>query len=481
MIRIKRVFESELLNSEYSDTEQVFELRYFAFDWDDNILRMGTKILMDQKVGEEWMPVEISTSKFAEVRNDPDYRIRNNSIQEAFSEFRDNGSRGKTAFLEDVIEAYSAGRTAASWKNFLECLSVGAIFSIITARGHEDETIREGVEWIIDNVLAKTSSDNPGRTLADEMYQNLKMYMYLFERNENVDYELTGTPSKNPLVQEYLNHCNFWGVSSESFSREFGLGSAQSPEVSKMQALDVAIDECIDFGKQLQDIFYRNGINKKVLIKFGMSDDDPKTSSHIKDHFNEKKENGLSAILYYYQTTNPEIEGGEVTKFDNFNEPIKVEESRTSRKKSYKRLNETSHQAPGLESSVTQFMSQNNMTQRLYPNTKDAPTDDYHNQFKNFSGLARDLYSKFGKTVSDEAKNVKTKKKKKKVKKLKSFESFTNETKTREEMIMQLCNSGWERWELDEYDDKELSKLCREVPEEAVSERLKIFKNHRTR
>lgn len=469
MIRIKRVFESE------SQIQEIFELRYFAFDWDDNILRMGTKILMDQKVGDEWLAVEVSTSRFAEVRNDADYRIRNGSIQEAFSEFRDNGLRGKNAFLEDVIEAYSNGRTAASWKNFLQCLSVGAVFSIITARGHQDETIREGVEWIIDNVLAKTPSKNPGRSLADDMFQSLKMYMYLFEKGHVAESELTGTPSKNSLVKEYLDHCNFWGVSSESFARDFGLGSAQSPEVSKMQALDVAIDDCIEFGKQLQDIFYSNGINKKVVVKFGMSDDDPKTSSHIKDYFNEKKENGLSAILYYYQTTNPEIEGGEMTKFEPTS--VSVKESKRFRKNLKKKVNESSHKAAGLDSSVVSMMPQTSLSQRFFTNTKDA-ADSMHKQAINFNGLARDLYSNFGKT-ENESQPKKMKKKKKVVKKLKSFESFMDTDKSREEMILQLCNSGYERWELDTCTDVELKDMCKEVPEETVTEKRKVTKKVR--
>ena len=80
------------------------ELHYYALDWDDNILHMPTKILMDKKVGEEWAPTEVSTAQFAEVRNDQEnYRIRNNNPIEAFSEFRDTGIRGDNAFLEDVL------------------------------------------------------------------------------------------------------------------------------------------------------------------------------------------------------------------------------------------------------------------------------------------------------------------------------------------------------------------------------------------
>jgi hypothetical protein len=433
MIRIKRVFESE------SQIQEIFELRYFAFDWDDNILRMGTKILMDEKVGEEWEPVKISTSKFAEVRNHPDYRIRNNSIQDAFSEFRDNGPRGNEAFLKDVEEAYKAGRTAASWKNFLQCLSVGAIFSIITARGHEDKTIRKGVEWIIDNVLAETPSKNPGRTLADEMYQNIKMYMYLFEEEHSAESELTGKPSENPLVKRYLDHCNFWGVSSESFARDFGSGSAQSPEVSKMKALDVAINKCIAFGKKLQDIFYRNGINKKVVVKFGMSDDDPKTSSHIKDYFNEKTENGLSAaILYYFQTTNQEIEGGEKTTFHNNRSQHQQEETRRPlyRPKAY----ESSHQAWGTEA-ATRLTSHSTMA---------------HFNNEEPSGFAGPQNTR----------------------RILSFASYSEENiGKREDMIAKLKKFN-PNVNFDEMSSLELIELCRKLPEEVVSEKFRVKKRN---
>ena len=50
---------------------------------------------------------------------------------------------------------------------------------------------------------------------------------------------------------------------------------------------------------------------------------------------------------------------------------------------------------PGLESSVLPFTKWNNMTQRLYPNSKDAPQDDYHNQMKNMVNSAVDLHKKF--------------------------------------------------------------------------------------
>jgi hypothetical protein len=54
----------------FEQFSQETELHYYALDWDDNILHMPTKILMDKKVGGDWVPTEVSTAQFAEVRND---------------------------------------------------------------------------------------------------------------------------------------------------------------------------------------------------------------------------------------------------------------------------------------------------------------------------------------------------------------------------------------------------------------------------
>jgi hypothetical protein len=339
------------------------ELHYFALDWDDNILHMPTRILMDKKEGEEWIPVDVSTAEFAVVRNDKEnYRLRNNNPTEAFSEFRDTGSRGNLAFLEDVKKAIENKALAPSWNAFIKCLSQGSIFAIITARGHEPQSIRMGVEWIIDNVLPKMPSSNPGFSLADEMFQHLRKYQYMFGMSSHKETQLKGVPSENELVSKYLSTCGFYGVSSESFKQEFGEGSASNPEVAKEMALNYFIEQCNEFGKR---------IGAKT-VSVGFSDDDPKNVEHVEKFFKEKLPNMSGVKLSLYKTTDPSIEGGEVTKFT-----------------------ETSHQATGMESSVLPFTKWNNMTQRLYPSTKDAPTDDYHNQRVNQLNQSKDLYKKF--------------------------------------------------------------------------------------
>src|ERR1035437_2422076 len=114
-------------------------LAYAAYDWDDNLLHMGTKIHMEKKDGDSWIPVDLSTEEFAKARGDKEnYRY----ASDAFAEFGDSGKRGSNAFLEDVKQAISKGRFAPSWSKFKQTLIDGSIFAIITARGHEPETIK---------------------------------------------------------------------------------------------------------------------------------------------------------------------------------------------------------------------------------------------------------------------------------------------------------------------------------------------------
>lgn len=339
--------------SEKSDSG--IELHYWAFDWDDNILHMPTTILMDQKVGDKWLPVEVSTSEFAQVRNDKEnYQLRDQNPTIAFSQFRDTGPRGKSAFIEDVKKALSTNQTGPVWEKFKMCLSDGAIFAIITARGHEPQTIKEAVEYVIDNSLSEEEKFL--------MYSNCLKHAYIFsDRNvDSYDRIPKGQVSKTPLIQSWLNSCDYYGVSSKSFAQEFGEASASNPEVAKELALDKFLDKCNDFA-------HRIGAKS---ISIGFSDDDPKNVEHVRVFFKEKSalssELAHTVKLNLYKTTDRTKPGGERTKFVG-GEEIKME---------------SSHQAPGVESSVVPFSKFNNMTSYNYPNSKDAPTDDQHHMLK---------------------------------------------------------------------------------------------------
>ena len=55
--------------------EQSNGIRAYSFDWDDNILKMPTKIKMLKKSDTGWEPVDVGTHEFALVRDHSDYKL----------------------------------------------------------------------------------------------------------------------------------------------------------------------------------------------------------------------------------------------------------------------------------------------------------------------------------------------------------------------------------------------------------------------
>lgn len=321
------------------------ELHYYAFDWDDNILHMSTLIHLDKKEGNDWVPVDVSTSDFANVRKElvnkdgvGNYRMRNNDPNQAYCEFRDFGPRGPKAFLEDSKKSLSSKSYGPAWKSFKQCLSEGAIFAIITARGHEPNSIRSAVEYIIDNVLSE-----------DEkflLYSNCLKHAYIFRGDRDVDYDRIpkGQLSKTPLVSVYLDNCYYWGVSSDSFRKDFlekywADGNVSNPEKAKELALDFFVDKCAELGKK---------VNAKS-VSVGFSDDDKGNVDHVRKFFKDKSL--LSDLKFNLFDTNKRGEAPVRTRYQKGKEQVFQESV-----------------APGLESSVLPFTQFNNMGDRMFTN-----------------------------------------------------------------------------------------------------------------
>ena len=253
----------------------VKHLLYYAFDWDDNILEMPTEIMVLTEDGGE---IGMSTSDFAEHRSKlgvEDFEYKGKIVvgidnETAFRNFRDEND--PNVFKNDVIKAIESNSISPSWDDFMECLSNGSLFAIITARGHEKEAMRSGVEWIIDNILTKkTSKRNLNLSLADEMYNNLRKFAHLYGDDTKYDHFLTGQPSQHPLVKIYLDNCDFVGVSAPSRG-----GSPANPEAAKEEALTSFIKKVSSFAGK---------IGLKAMV--GFSDDDPKNVKHIEEAFED--------------------------------------------------------------------------------------------------------------------------------------------------------------------------------------------------
>ena len=324
-------------------------ISYSCYDVDDNLLHLSTKIIMiNLKTGKK---EAVSSDKFTKVRLDKEnWAYTKNS----FIEFGDFGPRGLNGFKQDVIESIYNKRFAPSWFKFIETLTNGNLFALITTRGHSILSFRMGIEWIIDNYLTDEQKET--------MYNNLKKYVALFGDWSNSD-KLPriinyNNFSKNELVSAYLDNCGFYGVSSPEFIKEHKNTGIESPEIGKEIALKEFISKVQKMAKSIG-----------ATTSFGMSDDDIKNVLHIEKVFKELRKIYPDTLFRLYDTS------------DKGYKKINIEES--LRIKKYANfVKESDQQTPGLQSSILQYTQFGNMTGRLNPTEQDQRQDDYANQFK---------------------------------------------------------------------------------------------------
>lgn len=270
------------LNEKLSDDR----LEYYMFDWDDNILIMPSVIHVDHLVNGVWTPEDLSTSEFSEIRpeiykhikgEETEWKLRNDSYRDTYSEFRDYGKRGQTAFVDDMIKAIRTNSFGPVWDKFIECMVDGHVFMIITARGHEPETIRLAVQWIIWNYM------NPNQR--KEMEQNLRDFNTLF------GYDDTNLKMID-LVDHYLDLCDFVGISSSYFAKKYNTeGQASNPEKFKSMAIKSFIEKIDEFGKR---------VNRRVSV--GFSDDDSLTVKHVHKYMKDELSLDFPMEYHVYHT-----------------------------------------------------------------------------------------------------------------------------------------------------------------------------------
>jgi len=265
--------------TKFKDFKGNFSQKFYAFDFDDNILMLPTKIHMMHNTDGDWVQEQVSTEKFAEIRNHEDWKV----YEESFVEFRDFGPRGTNAYLDDIKEALKNKMFGPSWKDFVKCITKANIFAIITARGHEPSTMKRGVEHIIYNVLT-TNQKN-------EMAANIMAHASLFNiLDANIDY------SFDYLVKTYMNNCYFYGVNSDAFATKhpdlFDNGKIKL-EAAKEQAM-----------KEFMTVIHKYTKRTGFVAKLGFSDDDSKNVECIKKFFNEKKDLFNDINFRIYDTSN---------------------------------------------------------------------------------------------------------------------------------------------------------------------------------
>jgi len=249
--------------------EKTPDLKYYAFDWDDNIVHMPTKIVLKDKKGKE---VGMSTEDFAEFRHEvgkKDFDYNGHTIVGyAENPFRNFRTEGDKDFLIDSMKA----KVGPAFNDFKEAINNGSIFSIITARGHNPETLKQAVYNYIVNDFEGISKD--------ELIKNLKKYRSFLGEDEMSDKE---------LIDSYLSLNKYHPV---SFGDEKG---ATNPEEAKVKVMN----DFVDYIKGMAAIlnkraWLKNDIgNKFVPTKplIGFSDDDPKNVEVMRKAFKDKQDN----------------------------------------------------------------------------------------------------------------------------------------------------------------------------------------------
>jgi hypothetical protein len=238
------------------------DLKYYAFDWDDNIMYMPTKIVLKDENGND---VGMSTEDFAEYRQEigkSPFNYKGKTIvgygDDPFRNFRTAGDK---QFKVDAMIA----KTGPAWSDFVEAINNGSIFSIITARGHNPQSLKDAVYNLI-------VSDHNGIN-KDLLVKNLRKYRDIVGMEDKSDME---------LIKDYLDMNRYYPVT-------FGQGSAANPEELKVLAMKEFLSYVKAQAKELgKKLYIKDEIANKFIPSIGFSDDDIRNVEVMSKHFEDE-------------------------------------------------------------------------------------------------------------------------------------------------------------------------------------------------
>ncbi len=272
------------------------DLKYYIFDWDDNILHMPTRIHLEKRTADgNWVPHAVSTAVFSVIRADRHtYRPPAGDWEEAFREFRDVEIENENVFLRDTrtaIQRVVSGvdKAGPSFEKFRQTLIEGRLFAIVTARGHSSEVIQLAVDDFIQTVLSA-----PERQM---MYSNLRGYMACFSPEADASTE-------QAVLAFYHAHNRYHGVMSPTFRARMGHAPGASPNTEEGKQFAIK-----DFVEHVIHIARERGLQNPISV--GFSDDDEGNVIAVEDYIRcalAREFSGVKFVVYY--TKDPEIQGG---------------------------------------------------------------------------------------------------------------------------------------------------------------------------
>jgi hypothetical protein len=275
------------------------DFKYYIFDWDDNILHMPTRIYLEKRMADgTWVPHSVSTAVFAVVRNDSEnVRAPGGDWKNAFVEFQDEADGSESRFLRDTREALEkvlSGETkpGPSFDTLRETLTEGRLFAIVTARGHESESLKKAVRLFIELVLSPEEKA--------EMMANLRGYRACFD-------QLSAFGSDEEELDYYLSLNRYHAVTNPGFKQ--WLKQTEGARGSTENAKQFAIR---DFVEHVIKILSRTGADAiKRPISVGFSDDDLGNVAAVEGYIQEELAKRFPSIKFcVYDTSDPKLTDG---------------------------------------------------------------------------------------------------------------------------------------------------------------------------
>ncbi len=272
------------------------DLKYYIFDWDDNILHMPTVIHLERRTQNgDWVPHSVSTAVFSVIRADAqNYRPPGGKWENAFRDFRDFDGKNENVFLRDTrtaIDRVVSGthKAGPSFEKFRKTLIEGRLFAIVTARGHSPSVIRAAVAYFIHAVLTPPEYAT--------MLGNLRGYIACFDPGQR-------TESDGDVLNYYLDHNRYHGVMSPEFKQMTGQSNGVSPNTESGKQFAIK-----DFVEHVICIARDQKLDKPISV--GFSDDDEGNVIAVEAFVRNalaREFPGVKFVVYY--AADPETPGG---------------------------------------------------------------------------------------------------------------------------------------------------------------------------
>lgn len=248
-------------------------LKSYAFDVDKNLAHTDDTIWIEVLEDTTWIPKEISQEEDAKLsekgaykEEHSKYRYLNNNIEEAMKNFR-----GEWVYVSSLLEAINKPNDIGKWpsrKKSVEAKCSAAPTSIITARGHPVEDLKETDRKIILKVL--TSNEQ------EDFFNSMKERL----GNYSLDDET--------LIETYLNNNFYAPCSDEKFLASIGKKRSDSMTDRK----NAAFEAFVIHTKKVFESYYGAEFLKTRKIRIGFSDDTQKNIKWL-DTFIRTEDTGL--------------------------------------------------------------------------------------------------------------------------------------------------------------------------------------------